>query len=181
MASTERAPQAQTNLEIKARCADLAAARDVAERLATRYVGVDDQVDTYFATRSGRLKLRVSSLSGGGVLIPYQRPDQAGPKRADYQIIPIPDPPHLARMLGEILGVHCVVRKRREVFLVDNVRIHLDEVEGLGSFLELEAVYDGSAASEAEQLVKVERLMAELGVAEEDLVETSYEGLLGDR
>ncbi len=177
MASDTTPPQVQTNLEIKARCADLSAARAVAERLATRRVGVDEQVDTYFATRNGRLKLRVSSLSGGQ-LIPYLRPDQAGPKRADYQIIPIPDPAHLVRVLGEILGVHRVVRKRREIFLVDNVRIHLDEVEGLGSFLELEAVYDGSAASEAEQQLKVVRLMAELGVAEDDLVETSYVGLL---
>jgi len=171
-------PHAQSNLEIKARCADLASARAVAERLATDHPGVDEQVDTYFATRAGRLKLRESSLSGGQ-LIPYLRPDQPGPKRSDYQILPVADAPQLRRTLGEILGVHRVVRKRREIFLVDNVRIHLDEVEGLGTFLELEAVFDGSPAAEAEQQRKVDALMRELGVSPPDLVDTSYEGLLG--
>lgn len=179
MASHGIAPQARarTNIEIKARCEDLAAAREVAERIATRRVGVDHQVDTYFTTRRGRLKLRVSSLSGGQ-LIPYLRPDESGPKRSHYQIVPVPDPPRLERLLGEVLGVHRVVRKRREIFLVDNVRIHLDEVEGLGSFLELEAVYDGSGAAEAEEREKVARLMETLGLAEGDLLGTSYEGLV---
>jgi predicted adenylyl cyclase CyaB len=177
MAPGLEAPQAMTNLEIKARCRDLAAARAAAERLATRYVGVDAQTDTYFVTRAGRLKLRRSSLSGGQ-LIPYLRADQTGPKRADYQVLPVPDADHLERTLAAILGVHRVVRKRREIFLVDNVRIHLDEVEGLGCFVELEAVYDGSAAAEAEQHARVAGLMRELGIGEADLVDTSYEGLL---
>lgn len=179
MTSTVRAPQARANLEIKARCADLGKARAVAERLATRRVGVDEQTDTYFVTRRGRLKLRESSLEGGQ-LIPYLRPDQPGPKRSDYQILPVADPESLRRALAEILGVHRVVRKRREIFLVDAVRIHLDEVEGLGSFLELEAVFDGSAAREAEEQTRVHALMRELGVAEADLVDVSYEGLVGD-
>jgi predicted adenylyl cyclase CyaB len=170
---------ARTNLEIKARCDDLAAARAVAERLATEHPGVDEQTDTYFRTRSGRLKLRESSLSGGQ-LIPYLRPDQAGPKRADYQVLAVPDPEHLRHTLSEMLGVHRVVRKRREIFLVDTVRIHLDEVEGLGSFLELEAVYDGSAAGEVDALRRVHALMRELGILEDSLVETSYEGLVGE-
>ena len=61
---------------------------------------------------------------------------------------------------------------------LDNVRIHLDEVEGLGTFLELEAVYDGSAVAEVQERQKLEELMRQLGVAEADLVDTSYEGLL---
>lgn len=178
MASGEPAAQPQANIEIKARCDDLSAARRIAERLATRHVGVDDQTDTYFVTRRGRLKLRRSSLSGGQ-LIPYLRPDQPGPKRADYQVLAVPHPDALERTLTELLGVHRVVKKRREIFLVDNVRIHLDEVEGLGSFLELEAVFDGSAESEREQRHRVAELMKALGVAESDLVDVSYEGLLG--
>ncbi|MEM7412356.1 MAG: class IV adenylate cyclase [Myxococcota bacterium] len=166
------------NLEIKARCADLAAARRVAEERATETVGVDEQTDTYFIVPHGRLKLRESSLSGGQ-LVPYLRPDQPGPKRSDYQLVPVPDPPALKRLLAAILGVHRIVRKRREIFLVDNVRIHLDEVDGLGTFLELEAVFDGRADSLPEEQRKVDALMAALGVRAEDLLEGSYEGLVG--
>ena len=173
------ATQARANVEIKARCEDLAAARERAVRLATDYVGVDHQVDTYFVTRSGRLKLRESSLSGGQ-LVPYLRPDQTGPRRSDYRIVPVPDPAGTKALLTQILGLHRVVDKQREIFLVDNVRIHLDRVEGLGTFLELEAVFDGDAAAEAEERRKVERLMLELGVDPGDLVATSYEALLAD-
>lgn len=177
MASADGAAQARANVEIKARCADLAAARRVAERLATRQLGVDEQVDTYFVVPRGRLKLRRSSLSGAQ-LIPYLRPDRSGPKRADYRVVPVPDADGTLRLLTQILGVHRVVTKRRQIFLVDEVRIHLDEVEGLGSFLELEAVFDGSADAEAKERRRVDELMAELGVREGDLIEGSYEGMV---
>ena len=169
--------QLRANLEIKARCADLAEARRRAAALATEHVGVDHQVDTYFVTARGRLKLRESSLSGGQ-LVPYLRPDQAGPKRSDYRVIPVDDPASLKVLLAEILGVHRIVDKQREIFLFENVRIHLDRVEGLGSFLELEAVFDGSPAAEAEQQRKVDWLMKELRVAPGELLATSYEALL---
>jgi len=166
------------NLEIKARCGDLDSARERAERVATARVGVDVQTDTYFRVPQGRLKLRESSLSGGQ-LIPYLRPDARGPRQSDYQVIPVPDPDATRALLEAILGRHRVVRKRREIFLYQNVRIHLDAVDGLGSFLELEAVFDGSAAGLVEQQRKIDFLMRELGVDPDDLVDVSYEGLLG--
>jgi len=179
MAAASETVRPIANIEIKARCRDLAAARKAASRLATRHLGIDHQVDTYFSTRSGRLKLRESSLSGGQ-LVPYLRADSAGPKRSDYRVIPVDDAPGLLRLLGAILGVHRIVRKEREIFLVENVRIHLDRVDRLGEFVELEAVFDGSAAAEAAQHREVERLMNELGVRAEDLVAMSYEGLLAE-
>ena len=165
------------NLEIKAPVSDPAAFRDKARELATETVGIDDQVDTYFRVPSGRLKLRESSLLGGQ-LVPYMRPNDDGPRRADYQLLPANDPAVLKALLTAMLGLHCVVKKRREIWLVENVRIHLDAVEGLGDFMELEAVFDGSPASEAEQQKKVAHLMKELGVADHDLIATSYEALL---
>jgi predicted adenylyl cyclase CyaB len=167
-----------SNLEIKARCRDLAAARSAAQRVATRYVGVDRQVDTYYCTREGRLKLRESSLAGGQ-LVPYLRPDASGPRRADYQVIPVEDAAGLKALMSRILGVHRVVRKQREIFLYRNVRIHLDRVEGLGEFVELEAVFDGSPAAAAEQRHALDFLMRELGIDPADLVAGSYEGLVG--
>lgn len=172
--------QPSANLEIKARCRDLEAARRRAEAIATEYLGLDHQVDTYFVTRQGRLKLRESSLSGGQ-LVPYLRPDQQAPKRSDYRVIPVEEPASLKALLTEILGRHRVVDKQREIFLFENVRIHLDRVKGLGSFLELEAVFDGSPAAEPEQQRKVDWLMKELGVAEDDLLATSYEALVEAR
>jgi adenylate cyclase class 2 len=163
----------RANLEIKARGGDW----EKACALATERVGVDEQVDTYFKTAAGRLKLRESSL-GGGQLIPYYRPDDDGPRRSDYQVIPVEDAPSLRAMLSEMLGVHAVVRKRREILLHENVRIHLDEVEGLGRFLELEAVFDGSAEEEARQRAKVAWMMEEIGLGDEDLIAGSYEQLV---
>ncbi|MHC4940541.1 MAG: class IV adenylate cyclase [Planctomycetota bacterium] len=162
----------RSNLEIKARCREPVRAR----ALATETVGIDRQTDTYFATKCGRLKLRESSLSGGQ-LIPYFRPD-AGVRRSDFQVIAVEDPEGLKAMLGEMLGVHAVVRKTREILLHENVRIHIDEVEGLGSFVELEAVFDGTPDEEERQHAKVGWMMREMGVTEADLIAGSYEGLV---
>ncbi|MEN8159378.1 MAG: class IV adenylate cyclase, partial [Myxococcota bacterium] len=142
------------NLELKARCSDLAAARRRAEAVATEWLGVDTQVDTYFRAPGGRLKLRESTLSGAQ-LIPYLRPDAKEARRSDYVVIPVPEPERTRALLTALLGVHRVVRKRREIALHHNVRIHLDRVEGLGDFVELEAVWDGSPEGEAEQATRV--------------------------
>ena len=165
------------NFELKARCADLGRARECAHALATRWLGVDEQVDTYFRVSAGRLKLRESSLSGAQ-LVPYLRADAPLARRSDYVVIPLPEPERTKQLLSTLLGVHRVVKKRREIGLYQNVRIHLDRVEGLGDFVELEAVWDGDAAGEDEQRTKVAYLCEQLGIRDEDLVALSYEGLL---
>ncbi|MEE8142102.1 MAG: class IV adenylate cyclase [Planctomycetota bacterium] len=166
-----------TNLEIKARCRSLASLRSRVEPLATEYVGMDHQIDTYFNTRQGRLKLRESALSGAQ-LIPYLRADGVGPKRSDYRLIPIQDAEGVKQLLTALLGVHRVVRKEREIFLYENVRIHLDRVEGLGEFLELEAVFSGAPQAEQGEHTRIEDLMKALEISRDDLLETSYEALL---
>jgi predicted adenylyl cyclase CyaB len=168
------------NLELKACCADLGALRERVKRVATAWLGVDEQVDTYFRTSRGRLKLRESSLSGGQ-LVPYLRPDAAAARRSDYVVIPVPEPARTKELLAALLGAQRVVRKAREIALHENVRIHLDRVDGLGDFVELEAVWDGSAAGEAEQARKVAFLREQLEIRDDDLVPLSYEGLLDGR
>ena len=163
----------RSNIEIKARCRE----PDRARALADTVVGVDRQTDTYFVTRTGRLKLRESSLSGGQ-LVPYFRPDDDGPRRSDFQVIEVEDPEGLKRMLTTMLGVHRVVVKTREILLRENVRIHLDEVDGLGSFVELEAVFDGTPEAEAREMEKVCWMMGEMGVSDADLIAGSYEGMV---
>jgi predicted adenylyl cyclase CyaB len=166
------------NFELKARCADLERARDRARAIATRWLGVDEQVDTYFKTAAGRFKLRESSLSGAQ-LVPYLRPDAPLARRSDYVVIPVLEPERTKALLAELLGVHRIVRKAREIGVFENVRIHLDRVEGLGDFVELEAVWDGDGVGEAEQARKVAFLRERLAIRDEDLVAASYEGLLG--
>lgn len=164
------------NIEIKARYEDISAARKIAENLKAKYVGTDHQVDTYFKTPQGRLKLRESSLSGAQ-LIPYIRPDQAGPKRSDYLVIAIEDPIACKRLFGSILGIEIVVDKTREIFLIDNIRIHLDRIEGPGNFFEFEAVYK-DPGDEEKELRKVENLMTTFRIIPEQLIQGSYREML---
>ena len=97
------------------------------------------QIDTYFHCRHGRLKLRqIDGLRAE--LVWYARPDEEGPKPSDYQLVPLQNPETLKAALAAALGVRAVVEKRREIFLYHSVRIHLDDVVGLGHFIEFEAV-----------------------------------------
>ena len=160
------------NLEIKAKCADLSSSRVVAKRLATEYVGFLKQVDTYFGTKAGRLKLREIN-DEEAQLIPYEKNYKAGPTKSDYAVIPIADPGLVKGLLGRILGQEAVVSKRREVFLFENVRIHLDQVDGLGEYIEFEAVYDDDSEVAA-QREKVEMLVREFGIADASLLGNSY-------
>ncbi len=176
LGSLQRGPKLQTNLEIKARTADPARLRERARRLATARVGLEAQTDTYFRTAAGRLKLRESSRAGAELVV-YERPDVPDARWSRYVVVPVEDPKGLGELLSRILGVHRVVRKQREVLLYRNVRIHLDRVDGLGSFVELEAVQEEQLSDEV-QRERVAYLMRELGIRRADLVASSYEALL---
>lgn len=165
------------NIEIKTRISDLEQIRWKILQLKHHYVGIDYQTDTYFRTNKGRIKLRESTLSGS-YLIVYLRPDSHGPKRSVYQKLAAEDPSGVKEILAEILGNHVTVVKSREIFLYENVRIHLDEVRDLGTFLEFEAVMDDTHRNKASETRKVKYLMKELGIKEKDLINVSYENLM---
>lgn len=168
-----------SNIEIKARARNFGEIRSRAERLSDTPVQVIPQEDTFFTTPQGRLKLRVLD-SNQGQLIYYTRPEQEGPKRSDYHISHTSDPENLKRVLALAYGVRGVVRKTRYLFLVGQTRIHLDEVEGLGHFLELEVVLrEGQSDAEGQGIA--EDLMASLGVESNDLLEGAYMDLLESR
>jgi predicted adenylyl cyclase CyaB len=172
MSDHVRSSAMRRNMELKVRLADLAAARRVAESLATSRLGLLRQIDTYFTCATGRLKLR--EIDGHAAeLIWYARPDEAAPKGSDYLIVPVADPGALKAALAGALGVRAVVDKRREVYLVDNVRIHLDDVAGLGSFLEFEAVLD-PGVSDSQGREQLARLSAAFGLKAGDLLAGSY-------
>ena len=168
-----------TNIEIKARVRDLAGLRARAEELSDTPVQVIPQEDTFFHTPKGRLKLR-RLQPDQAQLVYYERPDQDGPKRSNYQIYETGNPEGLLTALSLALGVRGVVRKTRYLYLAGQTRIHLDDVEGLGQFMELEVVLrDGQTDAEGKAIA--EELMTRLGVRQEDLLEGAYMDLLEQR
>jgi len=164
------------NIEIKARVADPEALLARAESLATAAPEVIMQSDTFFRVPRGRLKLR-EFTGGRGELICYERPDDKGPKTSTYDIAPTGDGAALRRVLGAALEVQGVVRKKRVLVMAGRTRIHLDEVEGLGSFMELEVVL-GEGESRVDGEKEAADLMEKLGITPADLVRGAYIDLL---
>jgi predicted adenylyl cyclase CyaB len=164
------------NVEIKARIASVAALLPLATRLADSGPTVIEQEDTFFACPNGRLKLRDQSAAGAELIF-YQRADLSGPKESFYLRVPVADPAAMRTLLRQAHGQTGRVRKRRVLFLVGRTRIHLDAVEGLGEFLELEVVL-GESESAEQGIVEARRIMAELGVGTQQLLQGAYVDLL---
>jgi homotetrameric cytidine deaminase len=164
------------NIEFKARDPDPERTLALALALGAEDRGEIAQTDTYFSRARGRLKLREQD-PGETELIQYRRADSPGARESEYRRVPAADAHALRAALDAALGTLVVVRKRRRLLVRDDVRIHLDEVEGLGAFLELEAVAAPGSDLAAEH-DKVSRLRAELEVAEDSLVPQSYSDLL---
>ena len=165
-----------TNIEIKAHVRDLPGLRSRAEAVSDTPVQVIPQEDIFFHSPNGRLKLRLLKPDFAQ-LVYYERPDQDGPKRSNYHIYETHDPDGLKTALSQALGVRGVVRKIRYLYLAGQTRIHLDDVENLGQFMELEVVLQ-EGQSEAEGQSIAENLIARLGVRKEDLLESAYMDLL---
>lgn len=163
-------------IEIKARCADPERARHALSEHRARLAGVDRQLDTYFRCPSGRLKLREGTIERA--LIHYLREDIPGPKRSEVLLYEPHPGDELKLILERALGVLVVVDKRRAIYFAGNVKLHVDEVEGLGSFIEIEAIADEGHPDRATLLAQCREFMALLGVEEQDLIECSYSDLL---
>jgi predicted adenylyl cyclase CyaB len=174
--STEGAILLPSNIEIKAYARNFQEINSRAEGLSDTPVQVIPQEDIFFNVESGRLKLRILTPDRAQ-LIYYTRPDQEGPKRSDYHISYSSDPENLRQVLELAYGIRGVVRKTRYLYLIGQTRIHLDDVEGLGQFMELEVVLE-EGQSDAEGQKIAEDLMSALGVDGADLIEGAYIDLL---
>ncbi|WP_439640305.1 class IV adenylate cyclase [Nevskia sp.] len=159
------------NLEAKFRLPDHAAAQAAAIAIGYRPEAVLNQRDTFFVVATGKLKLREEDQRS--YLIGYGRVERDGLQLSDYQLVPVPDPAAMRTLLAGTLGVLAEVRKRRTLLLCRNVRLHLDEVEGLGLLGEIEAVVPDGGDPEAERAF-VDATLAALGVSREQLIEGSY-------
>ena len=167
------------NIEIKATAEDLQALRAVARELADGPGETLHQLDVFFQVERGRLKLRIFS-DEAGELIHYHRADTAGARRSSYRIYPTRRPGELRALLAAALEEGLSVEKKREVYLAGQTRIHLDEVAGLGSFVELEYVLRENQPAEEGRRVVAE-LMTRLQIDESDLVPCAYADLLAAR
>ncbi len=166
------------NIEIKARVRDPEGLRRRARALSDKDVEVLLQVDTFYDVSNGRLKLRVLRPDSCE-LIYYERSDRVGAKESEYAIIRSDDPETFETILAAALPIRGVVAKTRSLYLVGRTRIHVDEVEQLGTFMEIEVVL--SEGQTAEQGTKIaEELMRKLGVLEDDRVSGAYIDLLGE-
>jgi adenylate cyclase class IV len=172
-----------TNIELKARARDVAKLIETAARLSDSPPVHLDQDDTFFATRAGRLKLRVIDSTDGagrrGELIFYTRADATGPRESNYIVVSTPEPDALRDVLAAALGIAGRVRKRRALYLAGQTRIHIDDVEGLGAFVELETVLRPGQGNE-EGTAITDRIASALGMRDEDLVDRAYVDLLRD-
>lgn len=164
------------NFEFKARHNDIATAEKKLNEHHPLFVGEDHQVDTYFNVPNGRLKLREGTIEQA--LIFYQRSNVAGAKQSDVTLYQHQREAALKQVLTQSLGIKTVVDKNRRIYFIDNVKFHFDTVEGLGSFIEVEAIdKDGSLGVETlkEQCRQYQQL---LGVQETDFIAESYSDLL---
>ncbi len=165
------------NVEIKARCADSQFMRNYLLAQGADFRGTDLQTDTYFHVPNGRLKLREGNIENN--LIWYDRNNQAGPKNSSFKLVKTEDAAGLKAALTAACGIKVVVEKKREIYYINNVKFHIDEVPGLGHFAEIEAGNKEAAGLDAEKLrEQCAYYMQELLIQETDLLELSYSDML---
>ncbi len=167
---------ARLNVEIKARTTDHRQVRAILKERKAHRVGEDHQTDTYFNVPEGRLKLREGNIEN--TLIFYRRSNMAGPKKSEVLLYRVDPDPALKEVLAASLGVKVVVSKRREIWFDQNVKIHLDDVDGLGLFIEIEAIDSDGSRDEGELTTQCRQFMELFEISEQDLVEISYSDFL---
>ncbi|HEV2351624.1 MAG TPA: class IV adenylate cyclase [Terriglobia bacterium] len=162
------------NYEFKARLKSDGVVRAALKKLGARYVGTDHQVDTYFRVPAGRLKIREGRIENA--LIFYQRSNARRARQSKVEMMMLPPRNSIRAILAAALGVRVVVDKRREIYFVGNVKIHLDRVRGLGRFVEVEAISRGGRVAKVrEQARKFQKLF---GIKAADIVPQSYSDLI---
>lgn len=164
------------NFEFKAKVADLQALEQQLLRLDPVFKGEDHQTDTYFNIAGGRLKLREGNIENA--LIYYEREDRPDAKTSAIILYKHNPDPSLKAMLTKIHGIKIVVVKQRKIYFINNVKFHFDTVDGLGTFIEVEAIGE-------EGKIPVERLKEQcdhyfsfFGLKSTDYVALSYSDLM---
>jgi len=164
------------NVEIKAKCPDPLFVRNYLLSNRALFKGLDEQTDTYFNVPNGRLKLREGRIENN--LIYYERTNQAGPKSSHFHLVQVSDASALKEVLTRSNGIKVVVMKKREIYYIENVKFHIDELPGLGDFVEIEAGNVLADRSQQQLGQQCDFYVKELGIRPEDLIEGSYSDML---
>lgn len=164
------------NVEIKARCTSPSRVREYLLSHSAEFKGTDVQTDTYFNVPDGRLKLREGNIENN--LIFYKRANREGPKDSHFNLSKTEHPESLRNLLAECLGVKIAVRKKREIYYIANVKFHIDDVDTLGSFIEIEAGNVLADLNREELLEQCSYYMRELEITSSDLIDCSYSDML---
>ena len=164
------------NIEIKAKTDNPQFIRNYLTNMKAEFRGTDLQTDTYFNVPNGRLKLREGNIENN--LIFYSRPDAPAAKESSFHLAHIPDAKNLKEILTKSLGVKIIVRKKREIYFIKNVKFHIDNVDGLGNFAEIEASDLYADLSREELQSQCDFYLRELKIRDEDLVSVSYSDML---
>lgn len=164
------------NVEIKAICNDPLFIRKYLVDNKADFKGTDEQTDTYFNVLNGRLKLREGNIENN--LIFYERTNQAGTKQSHFNLVKVEDAKGLKEVLIKSIGIKVVVQKKREIFYIGNVKFHIDEVPGLGSFVEIEAGNIFVDLSQEHLKQQCDFYLKEFSIKPEDLIDLSYSDML---
>jgi len=167
------------NIEIKAKCSNINRIREILLSRNAREKGTDHQVDTYFKCNIGRLKLREGNIEHS--LVSYIREDKTGPKKSDVIYFHPQKNTPLKDILTTSLGELITVTKTREIFYIENIKFHLDMIEELGTFVEIEAIDTSGDIGELKLRDQCNKYLALFGIKKKDLIDRSYSDLLLDR
>lgn len=164
------------NVEIKAHCSNSNKIEQILLERNARFIGIDHQIDTYFKVNNGRMKLREGNIENA--LIYYQRDNSAGPKSSNVILYKSQPESSLKSLLEKSCGILCVVDKIRKIFFIENIKFHIDEVKGLGSFVEIEAIDEFNNIGKERLQEQTEKYLKLLNIQLGDLVAVSYSDLL---
>ncbi len=164
------------NMELKAKCNSLDRIRQVLESQGAEFKGIDHQTDTYFRIKHGKLKLREGNIESA--LIYYERENKASPKQSNITLFPYQPGSALKEILMKSLEVLVVVNKQREIYFIENVKFHLDQVDELGSFVEIEAINLDNVLEKKQLLEQCNFYLGLFNIKKDDVINCSYSDLL---
>jgi predicted adenylyl cyclase CyaB len=165
-------------IELKAKAPDLKAVRDKLIQCEAKQIGVFHQVDTYYQVPKGRLKLREVEGEVKAKLVYYDRENSAEPKKSSVFILEISHIKAFKQILNKIMNTEAIVDKTREIYFYKGVQIHLDEVKGLGTFIEFERKTSASPKQQKKDKLLLEELREQLNISKRELERLSYSDLI---